>query len=54
METTGSSYILEKSKNDREVELSDIILELEKYESIADRQGLEIAKKELEAIDQIN
>ena len=41
---------LKKSKNNREVELSDIIQELEEQEALADSQELENAKKELEAI----
>ena len=54
MEIRGQSISfsshLKKSKNNREVELSDIIQELEEQEALADSQDLENAKKELEAI----
>ena len=54
MEIRGQSISfsshLKKSKNNREVELSDIIQELEEQEALADSQELENAKKELEAI----
>ena len=54
MEIRGQSISfsshLKKSKNNREVELSDIIQELEEQETLADSQDLENAKKELQTI----